>query len=329
MQPESPRTSRSKTILTLLLVVLVWGFVAFLFIQRQAVYDWWRLRGYTPTSEVAALADQTTMNDNARRVFYVYHPAIEPRDTFNQHCRDGEFTIVLGCYSQGRGIYIFRVDDPRLEGIEEVTAAHEFLHAAYDRLSKDERKKVDAWTAEAYNNLDNQRIKETIEEYRKHDASVVPNELHSILGTEVVDLPAGFEQYYARYFDNRKQIVSFSEAYESAFTDRKNQAKEYENQLTTLKDQVESANKELKAEHQRLEQEADNLQSSRNSAEPDSFNDRINTYNADVNAYNLQVSRVEDMVDTYNEIYAKYKELIVEQQDLFKAIDSRPQQISH
>jgi uncharacterized protein YukE len=326
MQPK-PRASQSKTILALLFVVLVWGFVAFLFLQRQAVYDWWRLRGYTPSSDVAALADQTTMKDNARHVFYVYHPAIESSSTFNEHCRDGEFTIVLGCYSQGRGIYIFRVDDPRLDGIEEVTAAHEFLHAAYDRLSKEDRKKVDILTAEAYADLDNERIKETVEEYRKHDASVVPNELHSILGTEVADLPPELEEYYARYFTNRKQIVEFSEAYESAFTDRKNQAKEYESQLASLKDQVESANKDLGTEHNRLEREADNLQSSRNGADPDTFNDRVNTYNADVNAYNLQVSRVENLVDTYNEMYAKYKELIVEQQDLFKAIDSRPQQI--
>lgn len=328
MQPE-PRASRSKTILTLLLVVLVWGFVVFLFFQRQAVYDWWRLRDYTAPSEVAALADQTTMKDSARRVFYVYHPAIEPRETFNQHCRDGEFTIVLGCYAQGRGIYIFRVDDPRLEGIEEVTAAHEFLHAAYDRLSKDERKKVDALTAEAYASLDSQRIKDTVEEYRKHDASVVPNELHSILGTEAVDLPLELEQYYAKYFTNRKQIVKFSEAYESAFTDRKNQAKTYEDQLNTLKDQIETANKDLEAEHTRLEEEANNLQGSRNGADPDSFNNRIDTYNANVNAYNREVSRVQDMVDNYNQLYEEYKELIVEQQNLFKAIDSRPQQITN
>lgn len=325
MQPT--RTSRSKTLLTLLLAVLVWGFVAFLFFQRQAVYDWWRLRGYTPSSEVSALADQATMNDAARRVFYVYHPAIEPRESFNEHCRDGEFTIVLGCYAQGRGIYIFRVDDPRLDGIEEVTAAHEFLHAAYDRLSKSERKQVDAWTAQAYASLDNERIKETIDEYRAHDASVVPNELHSILGTEVVDLPKELEQYYARYFYNRKQIVAFSEAYEAAFTSRKNQAKIYENRLATLKSQIEAANTELKAERTRLEAEADNLQNSRDSMNPNEFNNLVKMHTADVDAYNRQVSQVSNMVDRYNEQYKQYKQLVLEQQDLYKAINSSPEQI--
>lgn len=322
-------SSRSKAIPALLMVALVWGFVIFLFIQRQAVYDWWQLRSYTAPSEIAALADETTMKDSTRRLFYVYHPAIEPRETFNQHCRDGEFTIVLGCYSQGRGIYIFRVDDPRLEGIEEVTAAHELLHAAYDRLSSGERKKVDAWTAQAYANIQSQRIKDTVEEYRSHDASVVPNELHSILGTEVADLPPELEEYYGRYFEDRRQIVRFSEAYESAFEDIKSQAKVYEGRLTSLKDQIESMNKELAAEHKRLEEEANSLQGDRNVVDPSSFNSRVNAYNADVNAYNRQVARVADMVDTYNEMYQKYKELMVEQQDLFKAIDSRPQQINN
>lgn len=322
---ESSR--RPKTILALLLVVLVWGFVAFLFIERQAVYDWWRLRGYAAPSEISALADSTTMNDSARRIFYVYHPQLEPASSFNEHCRDGEFTIVLGCYAQGRGIYIFRVDDPRLEGIEEVTAAHEFLHAAYDRLSSDERKKVDALTTEVYRNLENERIQETVAEYKKNDSSIVPNELHSIIGTEVRNLPNELEQYYAKYFTDRKQIVSYSEAYEAAFNDRKNQAKEYEVRLRNLKSQIESTNKELEEEHTRLEREAEDIQTEANSSDSSSYNERISTYNADVDEYNRQVAEVADMVDTYNDLYETYKELVMEQQDLFKSIDSRPQQI--
>lgn len=321
-------SSRKRIVLATISAIVVWLFVAFLFFERQAVYDWWRLRDYTPPSDVAALADQTTMKDDARRVFYVYHPAIESRATFNQHCRDGEFTIVLGCYAAGRGIYIFDVTDPRLEGVEEVTAAHEFLHAAYDRLPKDEQKKVDSLTAAAYANLNDTRIKDTVEEYRKHDPSVVPNELHSILGSEVANLPPELEQYYSRYFTDRKRIVAFSEAYESAFTERKNQAKAYEQQLGTLKNQIEATNSQLEAEYQRLDAQADAIQDSRNSTDPDVFNSRVDSYQAAVSAYNRKVTEVSSMVDTYNKLYEQYKVLIVEQQDLFRAIDSRPQEIN-
>jgi hypothetical protein len=320
-------SSRRGAVLALVSVVLVWSLVVFLWVERQAVYDWWRLRGYEAPSEIAALADNTTMNDSARRVFYVYHPQLEPAATFNEHCRDGEFTIVLGCYSAGRGIYIFRVDDPRLEGIEEVTAAHEFLHAAYDRLSKDERSRVDRLTTEVYQGLDNERLQETVAEYQKHDASVVPNELHSIIGTEVRDLPQELERYYAKYFTNRKQIVAYSEAYEAAFNDRKALAKRYETKLQSLKEEVETENEALEAEQQRLQNEAGHLEHVDRSANAEIINLRINQYNEDVALYNARVRNVSAMVDEYNNLYEKYKEIVLEQQDLFKAIDSRPQQI--
>ncbi len=321
-------SSRRGTILALLSVVLVWAAVVFIWVERQAIYDWWRLRGYQPPAEIVALADNTTMNERARRVFYVYHPQLEPRETFNEHCRDGEFTIVLGCYSAGRGIYIFRVDDPRLDGIEEVTAAHEFLHAAYDRLSSDERAKVDRLTAQVYENLNNERLRETLAEYEKHDSLVLPNELHSIIGTEVRDLPAELEQYYAKYFENRKQIVAFSEAYEAAFAERKYLAKQYEEQLTVLKRQIEAENEVLAAEQVRLEREMDELEGERNGVvDPDAFNARVNAYNLAINDYNRRVKQVSEMVDRYNSLYEKYKAVVLEHQDLFKAIDSRPQQM--
>jgi hypothetical protein len=322
------QTSRKRLITSMLSIVLVWGFVAFIFVERQAVYDWWQLRNYTAPSEIADLATQTTMNDSARRLFYVYHPRVEPRDSFNKHCRDGEFTIVLGCYSSGRGIFIFRVDDPRLDGIEQVTAAHELLHAAYERLSGPEKDRIDRLTTEAYQNMSNDRIKETIAEYEKDDPSVVPNELHSILGTELGDLPAGLEAYYKQYFNDRSQIVAFSRAYESEFTTRKNEAKTAEEKLTNLKSQIDSENEALSLEQKQLKQDASTIESMRQpDADTDKVNALINHYNQAVVAYNSRVRAVSALVDNYNALYESYKQIVLEQQDLFKAIDSRPQQI--
>lgn len=50
-------------------------------------------------------------------------------------------------------------------------------------------------TAAAYEKLDNTRIKNVIGLYRKANANV-SNELHSILGTEVRNLPSDLEAYY-------------------------------------------------------------------------------------------------------------------------------------
>src|SRR5438045_4204235 len=110
----------------------------FVYLERQNVYDWWRLRNYVVPSNVAALADDTTMDPLARKIFYVAHPALQERDTFRANCTVDEKTIVLGCYRSGIGIFVYDVNDPRLNGILQVTAAHEMLHAAYERLNTKE-----------------------------------------------------------------------------------------------------------------------------------------------------------------------------------------------
>lgn len=314
---------RSFAVFVILLAVL--GFV---YLQRYAIHDWWRLRGYTPSAEIVALADDTTMNDGARRVFYVYHPSIEPRENFNEHCGDDELTIVLGCYSSVGGIHIFDVNDDRLHGIMQVTAAHELLHAVYERLSDGERAKIDALTRKVYENITDQRIRETVQAYHERDPSVVPNELHSILGTEVEDLPNELEAHYARYFDDRAQIVGFSKSYESAFSSRKEEAKVYETQLRSLKEKIDSEKRYLEGEYSRLSNESSAISALTASPDADeSINTRIAAYNARVREYNSQARAVSGWVDEYNALYDKYKQVVLEQQDLFKSIDSRPQAI--
>lgn len=328
MNPShTSRLSRSL-ILAVLLLVLVWGGVAFLWWQRQAVYDWWRLRGYEPPTEIVALADNTTMNDDARRLFYVYQPQIESADQFNNHCRlDNEFTIVLGCYVSNEGIYLFRVDDERLEGIVEVTAAHELLHAAYNRLSDSERAEVDRWTAAAYEQVENQRILNTIAEYERHDASSVSNELHSILGSEVRDLPPELETYYKRYFTDRSRVVAFAEDYERAFEDRKQRIDTMADDLQRRRDEISQRNATLEQRGRDLQTEFDRLNRERDGLDPAQFQQQAQAYNTAVQSYNLEVAAVSRLIDAYNGLLDDYEALVVERQGLFKSIDSRPQTI--
>lgn len=327
MQHEKSKNSLVYLLLTLIIVVAVG---ALIFFQRYAIHDWWRLRSYAPSAEIVALANDTTMDDDARRVFYAYHPSIEPREDFNMHCGDGELTIVLGCYSSVGGIHIFEVDDERLDGIMQVTAAHEFLHAAYERLSSSERQRIDQLTKEVHKNLTDERILETIQAYNDRDSSVVPNELHSILGTEVADLPDELEEYYGRYFDDRSRIVQFSQSYESAFTSRKEEAKQHEARLATLRQDIDDEKQALSAEYARLNNESSaisSLNSNIEVGEVETLNQRIDAYNMAIREYNTRAKAVSSLVDEYNALYEQYKRVVLEQQDLFNSIDSRPKAI--
>src|ERR1700741_2054773 len=131
MQQKSSRRGLIVLILVLLLIGGTW-------LKRNAVYDWIRLRNYQVPSQIVQLATDTSMTPSATHLFYVNRPAIQDKNEFNQSCPNngGERTIILGCYhGHQTGIFLYTVSDPQLNGVMQVTAAHEALHALYERLS--------------------------------------------------------------------------------------------------------------------------------------------------------------------------------------------------
>lgn len=312
--------------LTLLLVLgLGWLF-------RQDVSDWYRLRQYDPPAEIVALADQTTMTDKARRVFYTTHPDITGKDEFNAHCRQGtisEYSIVLGCYINNGGLYgdmyLYDIDDVRLRGVVQVTAAHEMLHAEYDRLDSDDKERINALLLETYRQLPEGRVKDTIAQYEANDPSSVPSELHSILGTELTTLPPELEEYYAQYFTDRQAIVRYSEQYEAEFSRRQSQVAEYDARLSSLKASIEANQRTIDEQSASLSQQRATLDALESDGDAAGFNARVSSYNQQVANYNSLVQTTRSQIEEYNRLVEVRNDLALEVEELTKAIDSRPQ----
>ncbi len=305
------------TALSISTILLVWFF-------RQDIYDWWRLRDYRPPQVVVSLANSTTMTPEGKKIFYVNRPAISTASEFNAEC-SSETSIVLGCYVPAKGIFLYDVTDSRLSGVKEVTAAHEMLHAAYDRLSKIERERVDKLTQAAFLTVTNERIKSTVEKYRQQDPRVVPNELHSILATEVKDLSPELETYYKRYFSNRAAIIVFSDQYESEFSSRQKQVNDYDNQLAQLKTEVDANRNELSLQYNALTSGKRRLDKMLNSGDVSGYNQAVPAFNEQVSQYNASVREADKLINSYNEIVEKRNNIAGEVQNLAEAIDSRPQ----
>ncbi len=318
------RRLRITSLIAFLFVLVVAGL---LWLNRWNIYDAMRLRGYQAPVAIAQLATDTTMNDHTRRLFYVYHPELEDKSAFVQSCKSAEKTIVLGCYVPSQGIYLSNITDPRLVGVVQVTAAHETLHAAYDRLSPSDKTKVDNMLDTAYQQVNDQRIKDTIEAYRKEGADV-KNELHSILGTEVRNLPPDLEAYYRRYFTNRLAVVGYSEKYEQAFTERQKAVTDYDIQLKDLKQKLDSAEASLSTQEAALKNQRSRLDSLLNAKQYEAYNAGVPGYNASVTAYNTSVRTVRALIDKYNEIVNKRNAIVNEESELVKSIDSRPETIN-
>lgn len=294
--------------------------------NAQAIEDWWRLRDYTPSQEVVALATDTKMTDFARRVFYVNHPSlVDDVKSFRESCPQSEQTIVLGCYLSGQnGITVYEVKDERLANAPEVTAAHEMLHAAYDRLSDDERSRVNSLLNDYYkNSLNNERILDTIDLYKQIEPNDVVNEMHSIFGTEILSLPTELEDYYKRYFTDRSLVAMLAASYEKEFESRQTQIKDYENQLDDLRARILADERSLRNQLSDLEAERNRLDYLKDSGQTEEYNAAVPGFNSMVRSYNSGARDYNANVKAYNDLLAAYRRVAGELQNLYNAIDTR------
>lgn len=307
--------------------------ILFLWTYKFALFDWYVLRSYTPSPEISALAKGSGMNSDGAKIFYAHQPAITNQVEFNAVCTVGEETIVLGCYTgydfvSDTDIYIYNVDKAELNGVQEVTAAHEMLHAAYDRLSNSERERVDAMTKVMVDKINNPRITKLIEGYQERDLASVPNELHSILATEVAKLDPDLEKYYGRYFADRQRVVSLSEQYESVFENAKNEAQRILGELSLRKSEITARESQIENDYTNLTIARSKLDLLKTNNDLAGYNAAVPSYNQLVSTYNQNVAAVKRLIDEYNSLVAVYNEKVGHQQELVNSIDSKHQPVN-
>jgi hypothetical protein len=289
----------------------------------QDLEDWSKLLHYQPSPVIAKLATTTTMTDTARRLFYVNQPTIESQKLSLNLCKSSEHTIVLGCYVPSRGIFLQEVVDPRLQGVMEVTAAHEMLHVAYQRMTMLEQTQINKQLQSALEKLQNPRILKLVETYRSQDARSVDNELHSILGTEVLNLSPELEEHYRKYFTDRSTIVLLSEKYERVFTALRSKAKVLNVQLIERKSALEQLAAQVKQEAASVDSERSNLQSSISSSPQSDYNFRVSNFNDRVNGYNQLVARLREQTETYNQMVNEHNSIALEEKSLVESLENK------
>jgi hypothetical protein len=300
--------------------------------QRPALEDW-LVPVPTPAPEIARLAIATGMTPTAQRLFYRQSPTIAPQASFASRCKVPEQGIMLGCYSSGRDgqgkIVIQAVADPRLRGVMETTAAHEMLHAAYQRLSPARQHWLAPRLQRAAQRVTDQRLQKILRQYEKGDNEALYwNELHSHLGTELEDLgDPELEAHYQQYFHDRAQVVAFAQRSGSNFkhldiqaADLKPRIDAQEAHLKQLKQQLDEAETNLKQSAGTLDRLGADLDRTKAQAEQvdgrnlqrlgliDQFEQQKSVFNAEVDRHNEQVHQQKDRVAIFNEKVDAYKQ---------------------
>lgn len=312
---------------SLFLIAIIGGSI-WVVLNRQYLQDQYMVSQFSPDANILALVKNTKLSTQGTFYFYATHPEVNEAKEFNQGCQKQETgSAILGCYTNGR-IFIYDVPDERLNGIEEVTAAHEMLHAAYARLGDEERAKVDRLLETAYAHLKTPELETRMKYYDHAEPGESVNELHSILPTEFRNLGPELEDYYKKYFNNRLVIVGFHEKYQQIFHDLEAQSANLKTQLDQLNETITSKTASYEASRISLEVEGASLESSYQSLDRTNAS-AVNAYNARVQSYNAQLAylraaynEITNLVAQYNELVKQYNGVVTSQRELNQKIDS-------
>lgn len=300
------------TLVTVLTVVL----------NRAWIYDWYRGVSYQPAAEMMNIRDDLNLTNKGRFLFDASQPELNDAEDFNRNCRQDESEIaVLGCYALGN-IYVYNITDNELDGIRELTAAHELLHAVWARMSNDEKAALRPILEQAYE--DNLGIlKEDIETY---DESERIEEVFVRAGTEVKTLPNELEKYYTEIFADRNRIVNFYDGYIVVF-------REIEERMQVLISEIEVLGAEINAAMAAYEAQASQLE-----ADVVSFNscaEVVGCFGSDSEFYlqraNLMTRQdeletlnvqINEMITEYNSKVEEYNANVTESRKLQNIINS-------
>jgi hypothetical protein len=167
---------------------------------------------------------------------------------------------ILGCYD-GQYIYIYNVTNTQLNGIRDVTAAYEMLHAAYKRLSQNDLADVNSLIEAEYNKQNDPAIKQLVNFFAVSEPGQHDNELFSIIATQIPNISPRLETYYSRYFTDRQTVVSLYNKYIDVFKSLKTKADNLSTQIDNLLATITSLSSQYNTDAQQLKTDINSFNS--------------------------------------------------------------------
>lgn len=322
-------TNRSRNAAKSFIAFFILGLVilgaVWVLLNRQFSLDVITNWSYEPSSAIATISDRTQLTKDGKFYFYATRPEVMERDQFNSACpRQEESSPILGCYTSGDRIFIYNITDQKLDGIKEVTAVHEMLHAAWQRMDPKEKDEIGQLLQADYAKYADKELKTRMEYYQRTEPEEFVNELHSILGTELETLDAKLEAYYAKYFD-RRDVLTLYDNYSQYYTDLTNRADKLYAQMEKLSADIDAATKQYSRSVEAYSQDVDDFN---NRANNGGFNStaQFNSERAALVARSSQLEAdrqaINASIATYNKYYAEYQSLGEELRLLNDSMDS-------
>ncbi len=321
---EKSKNKTLKSIITVAIVALITACGVGFFLNRGQVYDFISAQTFSPSEKIANVKRSIDLTDRAGTIFYATHPALMEKDDFNEACDSHDDEIsVLGCYSDGR-IYLYNIEDSELAGVVESTAAHELLHAVWERMNINEKNEITAYIKTVYDDEKyHEMLAEDLETYAEDERI---EELHSRIGTEIADLPAALEAHYAKYFKNQDLVVDFYDSYIAPFRELSEEIDAMAKKLETMSTEVDEKTAAYYRNADALSAEINEFNSCANTpncfATDAAFYARRNILVSKQSALDSEYDALSDLIDQYNALVEEYNANILRGETLERAINS-------
>jgi hypothetical protein len=303
------------------------GLAIFAVLNKQLVQDTVNYWTFVPSQSVSEIEERIMLSERGSFLFYATRPLVASGMDFNKACtRKEENVAVIGCYLSNR-IFIYDVTDERLNGIREVTAAHELLHAVYQRLSESERAKIDSLIDAEFSKLAaDPALSERMAFYSRTEPGERNNELHSIIGTEIANIDSRLEKHYSQYFSNRQEIVQYYVNYNSEFTELNNRANTLSSRIDLLSKKIDSHMVQYNESINTLNRDIEVFNSKASNggfASESVFVSERRILQGRIENLNTLKSSIESDVGVYEKLRTEYNQTVMQSQDLYKSIDSK------
>ncbi len=321
-----PKRKKVGVITSIIVCLVLITSAALIVLFRQRIVDQMTVWQFKPSDQISNIAKRDGMSDYGKFLFYASQPELDAAQYFNSVCSRIETTTsILGCYSNYR-MYIYDVTNTQLDGIREVTAAHETLHAAYVRLGKDEKDKVNVLLEAEYKKLENNKdFAELIAFYDRTEPGERDNELHSVIATEVVDMAPALETYYKQYFSDRQNVVQLYVKYNGVFQDLATKASSLSDQLTALAKTITDESAQYNIDAQTLTQDVtafDKRAKIGDFTSQGQFDTERAVLSARITSTNTKSKSINSDIAKYNAILDEYNSIASQSKKLYNSIDS-------
>ena len=317
--------SHKSLLLAVINLCIIVCVVAAAILNRQYIIDKYNAWEFKPSPEIAQIANDIGLNENGRFYYFASRPELDFAKEFNGECRSREQgNAILGCYKNQR-IYIYNVNDERLNGLKEVTAAHEMLHAAYERLPESDKKAVNTLLEKEYSKNSDAEFSTRMDYYTRNQPGEEYNELHSIIGTEFADISPQLEDYYKRYFNNRSQVVALHSKYSDKFKELKQGSASLRKELENLSISINNASLKYNKDISNLNSEINTFNSRAKNGDFSSQEDFLNERRYLIKSTRkLEQDRanINRYIGQYESKRIEYNKLVDESNSMYKAMDS-------